>query len=627
MKAFLKRLFLVTLSALMVFSATACGDNSGDDIPDVGEDNMAQLTYPDFAETPNDKNSWEYISDDEDYTLQWYVDVSSWPIPTENSVVRAIKEKTGITVKFVTPTQDDGQKLATMIAGGKLPDIISTPTAQTQVLASLAQQGYVYDINTLADKWAPSLYNNLPQDVWDWWAYGNGKTYGIPNHYYSYEDVPEGQLQPNGGMMVRKDIFDAWQNYVETNLKDANGMVNYTSISGTPKSVEWQGYITTPEGFKAASIWAMENYYGANVDGKISTALQLAQFTNTGNASLTWLSQFFAVPFEDENGNYLYGFTQKGYQDMLLYLNDLYNTKVNGNSLISAGNFTQNYDGVGSVVAGGKAFATLVTPQDYQMHYVTAKDSGYEYISMYITNENGDAPVLADIRGYGYLFNMITTSCARPDLVIKLFDYLSSEEGQRLICFGVQGDTWDWSASDSTKIEFTQSYLDAKAKLETAKYGLMTFDLLINYQYYDNVQPRTNNGKTEDELFRTNLKRPLSIYAYDYNATHFVIDATDERFQTYNNTLTRIESTVLGPQIPKIIKASSKDEAIRLYNQAIDLMNKYNLNLVITMNSEAYQKAKQKLGVTIAWPAYKPGYVSPLDRTQPNGDLSLYRSY
>ena len=222
---------------------------------------------------------------------------------------------------------------------------------------------------------------------------------------------------------------------------------------------------------------------------------------------------------------------------------------------------------------------------------------------------------------------MITTSCARPDLVIKLFDYLSSEEGQRLICFGVQGDTWDWSASDSTKIEFTQSYLDAKAKLETAKYGLMTFDLLINYQYYDNVQPRTNNGKTEDELFRTNLKRPLSIYAYDYNATQFVIDATDERFQTYNNTLTRIESTVLGPQIPKIIKASSKDEAIRLYNQAIDLMNKYNLNLVITMNSEAYQKAKQKLGVTIAWPAYKPGYVSPLDRTQPNGDLSLYRSY
>ena len=38
MKAFLKRLFLVTLSALMVFSATACGDNGGDDIPDVGED-------------------------------------------------------------------------------------------------------------------------------------------------------------------------------------------------------------------------------------------------------------------------------------------------------------------------------------------------------------------------------------------------------------------------------------------------------------------------------------------------------------------------------------------------------------------------------------------------------------
>ena len=621
-----KKLFAGFLTAVcagtFVLPMAAC---NGETMPPIGEDGMAELTYPDFEETPSDKNSWEYIPEDNDMTIEWYVDVSSWPIPAENDVLRKIKEDTGISIHFTTPVQDDGQKLTTMIAGGDLPDVISTTTSKTQTLASLAQQGYVYDINTLADKWAPTLYDHLPEDVMDWWAYGNNKTYGIPNHYYSYEDIPEGeQLQPNGGMMVRKDLFDAWQAHAET-LADSNGMISYEALDGSTKSVEWQGYITTPEGFKAAATWAMSNYYGTG-NGQITTALQLSQFTDQGNASLEWLAQFFAIPFETRDGKYEYRFTQEEYAEMLYWLNDLCSTRANGNTLISRDNFTQTYDGVGSVIAGGKAFATLATPQDYQMHFATAKDGGYEYVSMYITNSDGDAPVLADIRGYGYLMNMITTDCERPDLVIKLFDYLSSDEGQRLVCFGVEGETWNWTDEEEPKIAYTEDYLELKGTQGAANLGLMTVDLLLNYQYYDNVQPRTNHGKTEAEVFRANLKRPLSVYAYDYNATHFVVDATDDRFQDYNNALTRINA-LIGQQTTKILQATSRSEAVQIYQQTVELLEKRNLALVIELNSEAYQATKEKLGITVAWPAWQEGYVNPLDRTQPNGDLSLYRTY
>ncbi len=621
-----KKLFAGFLTAVcagtFVLPMAAC---NGETMPPIGEDGMAELTYPDFEETPSDKNSWEYIPEDNDMTIEWYVDVSSWPIPAENDVLRKIKEDTGISIHFTTPVQDDGQKLTTMIAGGDLPDVISTTTSKTQTLASLAQQGYVYDINTLADKWAPTLYDHLPEDVMDWWAYGNNKTYGIPNHYYSYEDIPEGeQLQPNGGMMVRKDLFDAWQAHAET-LADSNGMISYEALDGSTKSVEWQGYITTPEGFKAAATWAMSNYYGTG-NGQITTALQLSQFTDQGNASLEWLAQFFAIPFETRDGKYEYRFTQEEYAEMLYWLNDLCSTRANGNTLISRDNFTQTYDGVGSVIAGGKAFATLATPQDYQMHFATAKDGGYEYVSMYITNSDGDAPVLADIRGYGYLMNMITTDCERPDLVIKLFDYLSSDEGQRLVCFGVEGETWNWTDEEESKIAYTEDYLELKGTQGAANLGLMTVDLLLNYQYYDNVQPRTNHGKTEAEVFRANLKRPLSVYAYDYNATHFVVDATDDRFQDYNNALTRINA-LIGQQTTKILQATSRSEAEQIYQQTVELLEKRNLALVIELNSEAYQATKEKLGITVAWPAWQEGYVNPLDRTQPNGDLSLYRTY
>lgn len=608
-----KRAFLAFIALLFMVTLAACG---GSTVP-IDDDNMAVIKYPDFPLTPGDQNSWEYLDGQTNLTVNWYVDVASWNPPTGLDIIsQIIKEKTGIQVIFDTPVTDDGQKLATMIAGGDLPDVISIPTNRSQTITSLAQQGYVYDINTLSEKWAPTLMDHLPEDVLEWWSYGNGKTYGIPNHYYSYEDIPEGQLQPNGGMMVRQDIFDAWQTYVEQNLKDNNGMVNYTGLSGGAKQVPWQGYITTPEGFKEAAIWALQNYASS-----LTTGLQLSQFRANGSASLDWLAQFFAIPFEDENGEYVYQFTEEAYADMLYYLNDLYLAGV-----ISPANFTQDYDGVGSVIASGKAFATLVTPQDYQIHFTTAKDSGYTYESMYITNEQGDAPVLSDIRGYGYMFNMITTDADRPDMIIKLFDFLTSKEGQRLISMGPEGVTWNWSNGENSDIVYTETYLQEKANSQTSKYGLLQFDLLINWQYYDNVQPKTNHGKTAAELFRTNLKRPLTIYAYDYNALAFVVDATDPRFQTYNNNLTRIETTI-GTQLPKIIRANSRAQAESLYNSTITAIEARGLDLIIEMNSEAYLVAKAKLGITVAWPPYQVGYINPLDRLNPNGDITKYRGY
>ena len=611
---------------LMVTLFTAVGCKKGKKPYVVGDDGMAKLTYPDLPHTANDKNSWEYI-EDEDLKIKWYVDTSTWNAPSGVDAISAkIKSVTGIEVEFDTPVQDDGQKLATMIAGGDLPDVITLPTSQSRQLASLAQQGYVYDINTLADYWAPSLYDNLPKDVLSWWSYGNGKTYGIPNHYYSYEDVPEGQLQPNGGMMVRKDIFDAFQKYVEDNKKDSDGYVTYTSrTTGQKKKVEWKGYITTPEGFKEACTWALENYAGTG-KGQIVSGLQLSQFKTDGCTSLKWLSQMFAIPYETVDGEYLYDFTNPKYAEMLYYLNELYTTKVGNYRIITDSNFTSKYDNFGGEIASGKVFATLVTPQDYQMHFVTAKESGYEYITMYITNEDGDAPVLSDIRGYGYLFNMITTNCKRPDLVIKLFDYLSSDEGQRLVTLGEEGVTWNFKDASKQEIVYTEKFLSEKNDGTYTKYGLMFWDLLLNYQYYDNVQPKTNNGKTANELFRTNLKRPLTIYAYDCNAANFVVDATNEKYSEYNNNLTRINE-LIGRQLPKIIKASNRKNSEDTYNQLVKTMNDRGLSLIIEMNSVAYKQAKAKLGITNGWPAYQPGYVNKVDRNNPNGDLSLYRSY
>ena len=291
--------------------------------------------------------------------------------------------------------------------------------------------------NTLAEKWAPSLLSaNLREDVLEWWALGNGKTYGIPNHYYSYEDIPEDErLQPNGGMMVRKDMFDDWQAYVENTLDtDGDGYVTYTNSKTGFGGVRpqrglyhdarrVQGGVRLGDGEQEH---VRHRHGGCSSRSSLRTAAPRSRGCRSSSPSRGRTRR---------QASSSYDFTNEEYLEVLLYVNELYNAGV-----ISQGNFSQNYDGVGSVIAGGRAFASAVTPQDYQIHYNTAREAGYEYVSLYITDYEGNAPILGDIRGYGYMFNMITTSCERPDLVIKLFDYLTSEEGQRLICFGPEGD-------------------------------------------------------------------------------------------------------------------------------------------------------------------------------------------
>ena len=155
-KSVYAKLMSLFLVASLGFSVAACAEvpeiNKGSDAFKVSYNE--EVTDPAGAEDAG--NSWTYISDAdkaENYTINWYVDVSTWPIPTgKDAVSKRIKEVTGLTVKFETPVSDDGTKLNTMIAGNKLPDVISMPTSNLLTLSLLAKDGLVYDINGLADE-------------------------------------------------------------------------------------------------------------------------------------------------------------------------------------------------------------------------------------------------------------------------------------------------------------------------------------------------------------------------------------------------------------------------------------------------------------------------------------------
>ncbi len=548
-----------------------------------------EIKYPDYPLTPDDKDSWEYFKDEngnvESWDIEWYVNDSTfaWNSYGSDRVSQIIKQKTGVNIKFTVPVTDDGQKLSTLISGNKLPDLISVQCWYNQC-HQLADQGYLYPLDGLIERWAPSFKNREQEDIWKYFSESDGNTYGIPNFAYSTQYVNDSdKMEPNGGLLVRKD----W--YLEAAAA---------------------GYdMTTPTSFIAGCKYISSQHSDI-------IPLQLSSFTSEGNTSINWLSQYFCSAFEDSKGNYQDTRLTDRYKEMLEFLNTCVKEDI-----VKTANFSDKAEQIRTKISRGKVFVSAVTPQDFQTAFLKCYTDGVEYIPLVLKNKDGQAPILQDISGNGYLLTMVSKNCKRPDKVIKLLDFLYSEEGQRLVAFGIEGESYNWNDTHDA-IVWTDRYVagingDLEAQAWINELGLYQMTLLMNLAYINKVKPL--NGRRASDIYIDNLKRPMIPYAYNFKPTFLKHDTTKENYfdiaTKYDKTKTKWAEFIV-----QILRGSNwKNE----YDSAIKYLNRIGLEEVNAFYSESYKETKELLGIEWGYPSNRPDYTEPV--TGPNGDPSYYR--
>lgn len=578
MKLFKSLLTFAGLATIVSFM-TGCGSSG------------KQVVYPDFERTPAELNSWEYLLDEngkpkERITIEWYVNDStfSWPGYGTDVVSKVIQEKTGVSIKFTTPVTDDGQKLATLISGDVLPDVVSIQSWYQQC-SQLANQKYLFAVDELMDRWAPKMEATMEEDLWNYFQQGDGHNYGFPNLCFSDNYLSGEQLYPNGGILVREDWY-----------KEACQAIGSD--------------MTTPASFIAGCEY-IKNKYNESIP------FQLDAFTNEGNDSITWLAQHFATPFETEDGVYQDIRTDEHYQQMLRFLNE-----CNKAGIIKPSNYSDTYAQIKTNISRGKVFVCAGTPQDYQVAYQNCFNNGINYIPLVLRNYDGDAPVLQDISGQGYLFSMISTNCKRPDIVIKLFDFLHSEEGQRLVAFGIEGETWEWTDASKTKIKWTDRYISGALQKNEEDaawlqgYGLNSMTLMMNMSYIFKYKPM--EGRKAEYIYIDNQKRPLTPYSYDFRPSFLKHDTAHDDFFTISTKAKKID-TKWSQALVEIIKAN---DYLQAYNNAISYANKQGLQDVVDFYKGSYRNTLEVLGLERGYPTHREGYVEP--QTGPNGDFSYW---
>ena len=533
--------------ALSVCFLTACaqGAKSGSSNPADGSD----------ASVQSDGGADSEISDPDVTTFDWYINYSWFNTGWGNSAVsRAITEKTGVSIDFISPSGNEAEKLNALMASGTLPDLITIGWWEPQV-NDMIQGDMVYALNELADEYDPHFFEVADPQAVGWYTQPDGNLYGYPNSSITPDDVANNdKIGSNQTFLVRKDIYEA---------------------IGSPD-------MTTTEGFAAAVKKAKAMF--PTIDGKPLIPVGAHIFDDTGNVSFDqYLQNFLAIPME-QDGKLYDRDTDPEYIKWLKMFR-----KLNEEGYLSTDIFIDQRVQMEEKQAEGRYFCMLYqyTDMTAQQKTLYARDPDSIYIAVDgPRNSSGADYMLPSGTASGWTLTMISKNCKNPEKAIKFLDYLISEEGQKMVYLGVEGQMYEMKDGVPViKKEVQDLLLTDRTKYDELYGGNDAYWML-----QDNVMQL--QWHTEDEDPAT-MPEKWTYGHTVYTGQYDVILPSDTQDAYVNDRIKKLWSTTLI----QMLLASSDEELEEILDQYKAKREALGFSELQKKKYEYVKEAKRKLGI------------------------------
>jgi len=391
MKKSMRLIAVLCMASTLVASLSGCGSSTSS------------------SSSSNSAKSGSYVVDTKHpITIEIYGGDGTTIKPTsDNVILKKIKDELGITFKFDILSGDAKQKVAVMIAGDDLPDMVMNDLDNKFISSKK-----VIPLEDKMKKYAPDVYKHFTDgNCWGKMEDPNDKHiyYMVPNGVTSTEAT--GSYYSGPAFWIQKDI-----------LKDA----------GYPK-------VTTIEQY----FDLIKNYAKAHptIEGKPTIGFELLASQDKGFILENAPSQLSGHPNDggvnvDKGVASLYCNTDdtKTYFKML---NDMYSQGI-----VDRESVTHNADQYNQKIASGRVLGMYDQHWDFQTAENTllaAKKYGQTYAPLALTY-NGITPRYKDSPnpnlGNGLA---ITTKCKEPERVLVAFNLLMSDKWQKILNWGLEG--------------------------------------------------------------------------------------------------------------------------------------------------------------------------------------------
>lgn len=384
----------------------------------------------------------------------------------QDDVGKVITEKTGVTIdaEFDVGSGGGDQKIPMMAASGEVPDLIFAKGN----LSLLVDAGLVIDLTDLIDKYAPNLKK----------VYGEN----MNRLKYSLDDQSIYQIPTNMG--VGQSAFDATGGFEiqhrvlkELGYPEVKTLADYEKVLKDYVALhpETDGQPTIPLTLNAD-------------DWKIMITVTNPAFITTGAPDD---GEYYVDPETYEAQLHYKRPVEKEY---FRWLNGMYNQ-----GLLDKDTFVQKDDQYKAKVASGRVLGLISQEWEYSDGENALKAAGkdeytYAHFPVTLSEEYKDHSFMqTGIDGYGLA---ITTAAKDPVRIIKWLDWMSSDEGQILRSWGVEGKHYTVNADGKREVPAEIQDRKANDAANFAKETGVGQYLIFGARYGDGVKDSTDNYYT-----------------------------------------------------------------------------------------------------------------------------------
>lgn len=518
----------------------------------------------------------EAATGEEPYEISvWWPSVWGWAKggttwdPTLDTY-QAITDATGCTMNIDVPSGSEAETVGAMIAGGDYADVIVFENYNNAYIQQLIDGGLVYSWSELIDTYCPEMWDKIPDSMMANFADEDGTLWYYSGFGYHENWAEESKAlgnEPAGGTALKNVVF------CRKDILDAFGAEDITDL----------------ETFTEFIRFAKKNY------PELDPVYLFADDPRDEYGLFRHFSSTFDIgrsnTYNLDDGTVKHYMYSPEYVEYLQWLNGLYNEGV-----ITANQLTDDFETEQTKLFGGQ-YACMVsaTYEVYNTINTSQKElygDDTDMIYVDVGPIQGDVEWKTDlIRSRGSYTSLITKNCKDPEKVIKFFNYLFSDEGQKIISCGVEGTAW-WYNEDGTVGHEENRAATALADLTeycSTYHVTGNFAPWINTSYWEGLLGPMISPP-EGEIVEVQNKRlgpqyVTDIWAEGYGALTDAIPAGTDLYTAY----TKINDACKTAGM-KMITAASQEEFDQLYRDCIaeiERMGAADVNAALTAEHQA----------------------------------------
>lgn len=454
---------------------------------------------------------------------------------------------------YMTPVQSSGAaetKFSTMIASGSLPDLIMMDRGAN--VERLRQPGLLVPLDDYLDKY-PNLKKNAGEATLNMLRSEDGKLYQFPNWYTS---SPNG----NGGWIINRKIYkELGSPKLET----------YDDLYAYLKQVKekYSDVIPLEVGAKGRGIDTM---YGGFAENK--------PYLSKANPVGDQLTSIFKDPVFIEN---------------MQYASKLFREK-----LITQDLFTQTGDQISEKLKTGRVAVyvdgDVVNPGRGADAALRASDPEAGYDMIWPIHKAGLDPAKITPNNYnslGWNVLVITKKAKDPEAIFSYLDWVTSEEGQRILNFGRQGLYWDEVDADGVPILNEKGLTTAQADKDTERIG--RFNWVGNTTFIDQTKAKMDAQLPADKQNWTTLAQQKVTWKTSKNFTEFV--NLDPLPDSEEGTIATAVNDIYLEVYAKALYAKNDEEVVSLLNKADEDANRAGYSKLLKFQTERWRNNLDKM--------------------------------